>query len=71
MPKADDEISIEDLYPDLTPEKRAEIDRRLHAFLEVTLRIWTRIHANPKTREAFWREVEEFEENERKQEDGT
>ena len=42
------EITLRQLYPDMSEERLKEVDRRLHDYLAVVLRIWTRIHADPE-----------------------
>jgi hypothetical protein len=56
MPKADEPISIGDLYLDLTPEELAEAERRLDAYVALALHIWWRLEADPEA----WAEFEKL-----------
>lgn len=42
------EITLRQLYPDLSEEDLKEAERRLHDYLAAALRIWTRIHSDPE-----------------------
>jgi hypothetical protein len=53
--------TIEDLYPELSPEEQEEAERNLRAYLELVVRIFERIRRQPGG-EAILRQLTEDEE---------
>jgi hypothetical protein len=60
-----DKITIQDLYPDLTPEEQAEAERNLLAYLDVVRRIFERLKEEGRLDEDHLRE--EWKKGSRKQ----
>lgn len=60
--------TIEDLYPELSPEQLEEAERNLRAYLELVVRIFERVRKEPGG-EKLLRSLTEDEEN-RRMEDG-
>ena len=44
------ELAIRDLYPELKEDELKDVERNLDRYLELTLRIYQRIHDDPAAR---------------------
>ena len=62
-------VTIEDLYPELSPEERKEAEYNLRAYLELVVRIFERVRRQPEGKELLRSLTED--EGERNIEDGS
>lgn len=43
----DEDITIHDLYPELSPEERHYVEEKLNEYLKLTIRLYERIRSDP------------------------